>query len=87
MAKVAISQRIVERCDELGLSRRGLAWAAGLSPGTLTEICAGRSDPALGTMLALLGPLELNSIEELITPLGTTRLLGQAVSPAASSVA
>jgi len=36
---------------------------------------AGRSDPTLGTLLALADALELASIEELITPLGTTVLL------------
>jgi DNA-binding phage protein len=57
-------------------SIRALADASGLGTGTVADILRGKSDPRLSTMLALVRALELASIEELLSPLGTTLLLG-----------
>jgi len=56
----------------VGRSGRELARAAGLGIGTVRDLLEGRSDPTLGTMLALVEALELASIEELLAPLGTS---------------
>lgn len=57
-------------------SIRALADAAGLGRGTVADILAGTSDPSLSTMLALVSALGLGSIEELLSPLGTSVVIG-----------
>lgn len=55
---------------------RALADSAGLGRGTIADILSGSSDPTLSTMLALVRALELGSIEELLSPLGTSVVIG-----------
>jgi transcriptional regulator with XRE-family HTH domain len=56
-------------------SRRSLAAETGLGIGTVMNLWAGRTDPALSTMLALVDALGLRSIDELLGPLGTQTML------------
>jgi transcriptional regulator with XRE-family HTH domain len=56
-------------------SQRGLAAATGLGIGTVRDIWSGSSDPTLSTLLALTEALGVHSIEELLGPIGTQRLL------------
>jgi transcriptional regulator with XRE-family HTH domain len=55
---------------------RALADASGLGRGTVADILSGTSDPSLSTMLALARALGLASIEELLSPLGTSVVIG-----------
>ena len=72
-----VARRTRELMDARGLGTiRTLADAAGLGRGTVSDILAGTSDPTLSTMLALVRALELGSIEELLSPLGTSVVIG-----------
>lgn len=73
-AKAALAERVRE-LSAGRYSRRGLAAATGLGIGTVMDLWAGRSDPTLGTLLALAEALELRSVEELLGPLGTQAML------------
>ena len=57
------------------ISRRAVAAATGLGIGTVMDLWAGRSDPELSTLLALVEVLGVRSIDELLGPLGTQVLL------------
>ncbi len=67
-------------------SIRKLADAAGLGRGTVADIVSGTSDPTLSTMLALVKALGLASIEELLSPLGTSVVIGTPHERSISSV-
>jgi transcriptional regulator with XRE-family HTH domain len=56
-------------------SIRSIAAATGLSAGAVGALLRGKTDPTLGTMLALVDGLALVSIEELLAPLGTSLVL------------
>jgi DNA-binding phage protein len=72
-----VAARTRELMDARGLgSIRKLATAAGLGNGTISDILSGSSDPTLSTMLALVRALGLGSIEELLSPLGTSLVIG-----------
>jgi DNA-binding phage protein len=76
-ARELVSRRTRELANARGLkSIRSLADASGLGRGTVAEILAGNSDPTLSTMLALVRALGLGSIEELLSPLGTSVVIG-----------
>ena len=71
---MAIARRI-QTLSANRFSRRSLAAKIGLGIGTVMDVWAGRTDPTLSTMLALVEALELRSIEELLGPLGTQSML------------
>lgn len=59
----AVGQRLKELRLNRGMSLSGLAAAAGIGKGSLSELEAGTRNPTLATLYALAGPLEV--------PLGT----------------
>jgi transcriptional regulator with XRE-family HTH domain len=74
---VVIAERLRELLDESPYpSERALARDSGVSIGTIRKILAADDDPSLGVMLHLAYAFGLGSIEELISPLGTTELSG-----------
>jgi len=76
-ARSLVAARTRELMDARGLTTiRALANEAGLGRGTVADILSGTSDPSLSTMLALVRALELGSIEELLSPLGTSIVIG-----------
>lgn len=76
-ARSLVAARTRALMTSRGLSTiRALADAAGLGHGTVADILAGTSDPTLSTMLALVRALGLGSIEELLSPLGTSVVIG-----------
>ena len=74
-------KRLRELRKGCGLTQEELAEAAGLSTGQISHLERHRSNPAtdkkpnpsLATLMALLDPLQLVSIEELLGPLPTTK--------------
>ena len=62
----AVGQRVRELRRERGISLSGLAAAAGIGKGSLSELEAGTRNPTLATLYALAGPLQV--------PLGTMLL-------------
>ncbi|HSK32043.1 MAG TPA: helix-turn-helix domain-containing protein [Propionicimonas sp.] len=62
----AVGQRIRELRRDRGISLSGLAAAAGIGKGSLSELEAGTRNPTLATLYALAGPLGV--------PLGTMLL-------------
>ena len=83
-ARSLVAHRTRDLMDLRGLGTvRALADAAGLGRGTVADILSGTSDPTLSTMLALVRALGLGSIEELLSPLGTSLVVG---TPAERSI-
>lgn len=72
--RAAVAER-VQHLSEGRYTRRALATKTGLGIGTVMDLFAGRSDPSLSTMLALVEALDLRSIEELLGPLSTESML------------
>ena len=72
--RTAVAERVKQLSDGR-YTRRALASKTGLGIGTVMDLFAGRSDPSLSTMLALVEALELRSIEELLGPLTTESML------------
>lgn len=62
----AVGQRIRELRRDRGITLSGLAAAAGIGKGSLSELEAGTRNPTLSTLYALAGPLQV--------PLGTLLL-------------
>jgi transcriptional regulator with XRE-family HTH domain len=69
---MAVAQRIRELREEKGLSVRGLAASAGISPSMLSQIETEKADPSLSTLrklaLALDVPLFYLALEEVSPP-------------------
>jgi transcriptional regulator with XRE-family HTH domain len=63
-------------CDD-SYSQRALADASGLGIGTVLDLFSGRTDPTLGTLLAIVEALELASVEQLLGPLGTETMIAR----------
>ncbi len=80
----AFGRRLNDLRQEAHLTMRDLAADAGLPPGTVSALCAGRHLPNLKQLLALQRGLKLGSIEEL---LGTLPSLTYEAAPRTSSVA
>jgi hypothetical protein len=76
-ARSLLASRTRELMEARGVnSIRTLATSAGLGTGTVADILSGTSDPRLSTMLGLVRALGLGSIEELLSPLGTSVVIG-----------
>lgn len=68
----AVGRRVRELRQARGFSLSGLAAAAGVGKGSLSELEAGTRNPTLGTLYALAGPLEVPISALLGEELGTS---------------
>jgi DNA-binding phage protein len=74
-ARALLAARLQALMNERGLSARRLAANARVHYSQVADVLARRGDPKLSVMLALVKELNLRSIEELVSPLGTGLLL------------
>ena len=69
-----LRERLAALCEREGLSKRALASKAGISVGAVLSIGTTKAGPKLGTMLALVRALGLQSIDQLLGPSPTAML-------------